>query len=257
MTLGILARERSGEGQSLESSMIVSNLYHNYRDAQSYLGVSLRPVVDHFQYGTGATYRLYECAPIGADDPQPSATANPDPRWVFLAAVEDDEFAGFCAVAGRDDLAADPRFATRDARAEHRDELSGILEGIFLGRSAPEWEARCLEAGVGCAMADGTSHYAFVYTDPQALAIGLMTEAHHPSFGGKYYRHKPLVDLSATPGPVRSFCELGEYTRPLLRELGYDEATMAELADAQVVSWPGDRSSDAATEMVDTKQSGA
>jgi crotonobetainyl-CoA:carnitine CoA-transferase CaiB-like acyl-CoA transferase len=124
MMLGILAKERGGEGQSLESSMIASNLYHNYRDAQAHAGVSLRPVVDHFQYGTGATYRLYECAPRGPEQPLPASTSNPDPRWVFLAAVEDDEFARFCELAERGDLAADPKFGTKSARAEHRAELA-------------------------------------------------------------------------------------------------------------------------------------
>ncbi len=254
MMLGILAKERSGDGQSLESSMIVSNLYHNYRDAQSHAGVSLRPVVDHFQYGTGATYRLYECAPRGPEQPLPAPTSNPDPRWVFLAAVEDDEFARFCKVADRGDLAADPKFATKAARAEHRAELEGALEGVFLTRPAQDWEQRCFDEGVGCALADGTSHFAFVYTDPQAVEIGLMTASEHPSFGGTYYRHKPLVDLSATPGPVRSYCELGEYTRPLLRELGYDDQAMAELAEAEVVSWPGDLSVTAEGKMVDSTE---
>jgi crotonobetainyl-CoA:carnitine CoA-transferase CaiB-like acyl-CoA transferase len=81
-----------------------------------------------------------------------------------------------------------------------------------------------------------------------------MTASEHPSFGGKYYRHKPLVDFTATPGPVQSFCELGEYTRPLLRELGYDDQAMADLAEAEVVSWPGDRSAMAEAKLVDSTE---
>ena len=258
MALGLLSRERTGVGPNIESAMIASNIYHNYRDAQSYDGVSLRPEVDHLQFGTGATYRLYECAPAGPDEPAPAPTANQDPRWVFFAAVEDDEFARFCEVVDRGDLLADERFATRDTRATHRDELSVVLEQLFLTRPAIVWEQTLLAAGVGCVMADEMSHYAFVYEGPQAVALGLMTDADHLSFGGRYYRHKPLVHFSATPGRARPFCELGEHTRTLLRELGYDEGTMAELAEAQVVGWPGDRSASSDAGMVDsTEKTGA
>jgi crotonobetainyl-CoA:carnitine CoA-transferase CaiB-like acyl-CoA transferase len=64
-----------------------------------------------------------------------------------------------------------------------------------------------------------------------------MTE--HPSLG-KYWRHAPLLRFSETPGAVTTLSEQGEYTRALLGELGYDEASMDELKTAGVVSWRED-----------------
>jgi crotonobetainyl-CoA:carnitine CoA-transferase CaiB-like acyl-CoA transferase len=237
MMLGLFARERTKVGQHLESWMIVSNMYLNAEDAISYEGKPPRREVDPLQLGLGPTYRLYKTGPVGADA-QLSPHANQTPEWVFLAAEDDDEFAKFCTVAGREALASDSRFVTRAARDEHRAALEGELEALFATRSAPEWEHAMVPAGVGCVMADAASHFAFLYDDEQAKAINIMTTAHHPSFGGTYYRYAPLLQFSKTPGVAGAFCEFGEHTRSILTELGYSEAEMEQLKEDGVVAWP-------------------
>jgi len=221
--------------------MILSNFYLNCEDAFSYAGKPQRPPVDHLQLGTGPTYRLYETAPAGPDF-RPEPYENPDPRWVFLSAVQDDEFARFCGVAGRDDLVADARFATRLAREQNRSALEAELESVFRTRTAQEWETRLLGAGVGCVTADAMSHFAFVYKDPQARALDMMVKTKHPSFGGAYWRHAPAIRFSQTPGQAGPYCETGEHTRAILKELGYEEAAMKQLKEAGVITWPADQS---------------
>ena len=58
MMLGLFARHRTGEGQHVESAMIVSNLYLNCEDALSYEGKPSRPPVDRRQLGTAAMHRV-------------------------------------------------------------------------------------------------------------------------------------------------------------------------------------------------------
>jgi crotonobetainyl-CoA:carnitine CoA-transferase CaiB-like acyl-CoA transferase len=87
-------------------------------------------------------------------------------------------------------------------------------------------------------VADARSHFSFLYMDAQADAIDMMVRAEHPSFGGTYWRYAPVVQLSETPAVVTTFCELGEHSRAILGELGYDDAQMAQLYDAKVVTWP-------------------
>ncbi len=241
MMLGLFAQHRTGEGQLVESAMILSNLYINFEDALSYEGKPSRPPVDQRQLGTGATYRLYETARVGPEF-TPETSANADPHWDFLAAKSDDECAQLCQVAGRDDIAADPRFGSAAARAEHRAELEAVLEELFLTRTAQAWETELLGVGVGCVTADAVSHFAFLYEDEQAKAIDYMVRAEHPSFGGTYWRYAPLLQFSATPGLARPYCEQGEYTRSILDELGFSEAEMADLREAKVVAWPVDES---------------
>ena len=78
LMLGLFERHRSGQGQYIESAMILSNLYLNLEDAFSFAGKAPRPAIDYRQLGTGATYRLYETAPIEpGTERQPYE--NPDP----------------------------------------------------------------------------------------------------------------------------------------------------------------------------------
>ena len=242
LMMALFARHRTGRGQYAESSMIVSNIYLNFEDALSYEGKPPRVSVDQRQFGTGATYRLYETAPRPAGAAPLEPFRNPDPRWVFLSAEGDEAFARFCQVAGRGDLATDERFASATQRVAHRATLEALLEELFLTRSAEEWEGSLLAAGVGCITADSMSNFAFLFRDPQALANETMVETEHPSFGGRYWRHAPMITFSETPGVARPHCELGEHTRSILEELGYDEAEMAALRDGDVVAWPGARS---------------
>jgi crotonobetainyl-CoA:carnitine CoA-transferase CaiB-like acyl-CoA transferase len=239
MVLGLFAAHRTGASQYVESAMVVSNLYLNCEDALSYEGKPPRPPVDRFQLGTGATRRIYETAPVGSEVVV-APYANPDPHWVCLVAVHDDEFARFCAVAGRDDLPGDPRFATERARAEHRAALEAELEPVFRTRTADDWETSLQAAGVGCVKADAMSHFAFLYEDAQAQAIDMMVRTEHPAFGGAYWRYAPVFGFSDTPGQARPYCELGEHSRAILAELGYDDDEIRGLKDADVVTWPAE-----------------
>jgi crotonobetainyl-CoA:carnitine CoA-transferase CaiB-like acyl-CoA transferase len=236
MMLGLFARHRTGVGQYVESAMIVSNIYLNYEDALSYEGKLPRPAVDRRQFGISATHRLYECAAI---DPSVARAPheNPDPRWVMLAADDDAAFASLCRVSDRDELASDARFATAPAREKNRAELEELLTQVLLTRTAPDWETMLLGAGVGCVVADAMSHFAFLYEDPQAGAIDMMTRVEHPSFG-PYWRYAPVLQFSETPSRALPFAELGEHTRPILRDLGYDDSEIDRLLAEDVV---GDR----------------
>jgi crotonobetainyl-CoA:carnitine CoA-transferase CaiB-like acyl-CoA transferase len=239
MMMALYSQRRTGQGQYAESAMIVSNIYLNYEDALAYEGKPKRRAVDKGQHGLGATYRLYKTAPVADPSAIPSY-ANPDPRWVFLVADKDAEFERFCKVAGREDLARDPRFATRKARAENDAALAEQLEAVFLTQPAKAWESNLLAADVGCVAADEMSHFAFLYRDPQAQAVGMMSMAEHPAIGGKYWRYAPMLKFSETPGHGGSFCEFDEHTTAVLTELGYDQAAISELQNSGVVASQAD-----------------
>ena len=88
----------------------------------------------------------------GMNGAQPERDGNRDPRmaphgvfrsagedrWVSLAVRDDTEWQLLCAVIGRPELAADPRFATLDGRKHHKDDLESIITAWTLTRSSEE-----------------------------------------------------------------------------------------------------------------------
>lgn len=236
MMMGLFAKHRTGKGQYVEPAMIVSNIYLNFLDALDYPGKPSRRPIDALERGIGATYRLYETAPVTKGTVIPPF-ANQNPHWLFLAVDKDDEFVRLCRAVGREDIGGDARFASEQSRWDNRVALAGVLEPLFLTRTAQEWEDSLLAAGLGCIVADAMSNFAFLYEDSQAKALGLTTEIEHPSIG-RYYRHTPLLHFSQTPGVATCMSTQGEYTQQILAELGYNEKAMEELRADGVVSWP-------------------
>jgi crotonobetainyl-CoA:carnitine CoA-transferase CaiB-like acyl-CoA transferase len=225
--LGLGARLFTGKGQYLETTMINSIVYCNSDDAFDYEGKPPRVEPDHMQLGLQATYRLYEAKE----------------GWVFLAAPWDDEFRSFCSTVGCDGLLGDARFSSAGARYEHRVGLGDLLEPIMRSATATEWEKRLTAAGVACVRADGLGHKRFLHQDPHTKAIGFMVPTRHPLFedqarDGIYWRHRPVTEFSLTPcDEGKPYATLGEHTRSILHELGYDDGDTARLKSSQIVNW--------------------
>ena len=75
------------------------------------------------------------------------------------------------------------------------------------------------------------------YADhPHAKANALSVEVEHPLIG-KYLRYGGLVELSLTPGIYRTSIQVGQHTKPLLREIGYDEQQIEDLGTRGIVQW--------------------
>ena len=116
--------------------------------------------------------------------PQRQGNAHPSivPYQVFesadghlvLAVGNDGQFARFCAVAGRADLATDPRYATNTERVRHRDELVAVVQQLLRARGTADWVDALEAAGVPCAPILDVGQ---VFADPQVVARGMRRPA--------------------------------------------------------------------------------
>lgn len=218
--LGLYARDRFGEGQYIQTTMLGANAYANADDFFSFDGKPERRIPDGDGYGLGPLYRLYQSKE----------------GWVFLSAESDDEWSALCRVLGRDDLSSDPRFPTATARESNADALAGELKNVFRARPAEEWEKTLTEAGVACVEAEdaGTSR---VFTRlHESGERWYTTEVEHARLG-TFWRYKPVVDFSLTPalvgpGPLR-----GQQTQSIMAELGYPPGRIADLKEQRVIDW--------------------
>jgi crotonobetainyl-CoA:carnitine CoA-transferase CaiB-like acyl-CoA transferase len=225
LLLALFHRNRTGEGQSMWASIFHGSMLYT---ADSWLAAdgtaSPRPVLDREQLGLGPLYRLYETRD----------------GWLQLAAVREEHWPALCGVLRREDLVADPRFATAAARAEHRSELTAVLAGAFLADHAPSWRRALDAAGVPAEVSVDTCDGETVLFDDDLVSLGLVTEYEHPLLG-RVRQFGNLITFSDTPGkPARPVPMVGQHTREILAELGYDEAAIDGLRARGIVSWPGD-----------------
>ena len=228
LLLGLYARERTGEGQYVESTMINANAYLNVDDFYWHEGKQPRPLPDRDGYGLHALYRLYRAKG----------------GWVFLACPFENEWEALCRVLDQPELRPglrdDPHFSSSQAREKHDDDLADELSRVFAAAEPLYWEDLLTAADVACVRAEDRGMYYFFDADPHLRVgkgeSGLLTQVEAPRFG-EFWRYSPVVSFSETsgragPGPLK-----GQHTRAILRELGYAEEQILDLKERKVVDW--------------------
>jgi crotonobetainyl-CoA:carnitine CoA-transferase CaiB-like acyl-CoA transferase len=134
--IGILAalraREATGRGQRVDVTLFGSSVAALVNQASNYLIGGVVP------------------GPMGNAHPNivPYQAFHASDRAFVLAVGNDDLYRRACAAIGRDDLAADLRFATNADRVRNRAALIPALERQFATRTADEWLALLDGAGV-------------------------------------------------------------------------------------------------------------
>jgi crotonobetainyl-CoA:carnitine CoA-transferase CaiB-like acyl-CoA transferase len=147
---------------------------------------------------------------------------------VFLAALTQHDWEVLVVALGRDELAADERFATDAARREHDDALIDELASVLATRDALHWEYALSALGIGCAATASTPLQGFTSLDLGLRASGLTVAVEHPTLG-TLVRSGPPATFSATPAVVAPGTIHGQNTVAVLHELGYDDATIDDL----------------------------
>ena len=97
---------------------------------------------------------------------------------IILAVGNDTQFASFCRVAGRPELATDPRFRTNPERVKHRPVLVPIVQDIVRQRKSRDWIEHLEAASVPCGPINDMEE---VFEDPHVRHRGLRVEIPHPS----------------------------------------------------------------------------
>ena len=213
--VGLHARERTGRGQYVETTMLTSMAYAVSEWSLQYAGKPDR-LPDPGQHGFGALHRLY-----------PTADG-----WLYLECHRPREWRALCAEVDPA-LAEDPRFADATARARNDAELTRELAERLAGRPAQEWESPLQAAGAPAVRADGIDHERFMLGHPHCRENRIAVEADQPGTPLSW-RSGPVIEFEGAPTPVRPAGELGARTQAVLRELGYAEARIAELAERGV-----------------------
>ncbi|HLJ33718.1 MAG TPA: CoA transferase [Ktedonobacteraceae bacterium] len=100
--------------------------------------------------------------------------------YIVVSCGNDRLYQSFCRLIGRDDLAADPRFATNPQRVRNRKELIPVLQERFVQRDTADWLDELRATGIPCGPINTVSQ---VYNDEQLKARGFVWECEHPTAG--------------------------------------------------------------------------
>jgi len=221
-TIAILAalaeRERTGKGQHIDMALLDCQVAMLANQNMNYLVSGQPPGRMGNAHPNIAPYQAF-------------ATAD---GHVILAVGNDRQFARFCAVAGRPELARDVRFARPRTRVENRAALIDIITPIMAARASADWLAALEEAGVPCGPINTLEQ---VFEDEQVIHRGLRREVPHALAGAVPQVANPIrlggVPLDHDVGPPA----LGEHTNAVLHDqLGLDEGEIAALRQAGVVA---------------------
>jgi crotonobetainyl-CoA:carnitine CoA-transferase CaiB-like acyl-CoA transferase len=199
----LLAREKSGNGCRVETSLLQATLSFIGETAAGYLRTGNVP--NRMARVKNAHAFAFVCK-----DGLPLAIhcSVPEKFWLALLKTTD-----------RMDIGADERFKSREARRQNYEALEQALAPTFQSKSRKEWLA-CLEANDVPAVP--LYNIAEVLDDPQVKHLALTETVEHPTAGalkfvGGPVRYDNLAKVKSLPPPL-----VGEQSGKILRELGYD-----------------------------------
>lgn len=195
----------------------------------------------------GALTSLVACEPFDAFEQigMPTRTGSFVPRlapfgifrsadgWFALCGPTDDFARGVFAAMGRPELAHDPRFADRDGRVSHHEEVHALIAQWSVELPTAEIVARFDAEGVPAAPVRSTGE---AVRDPLVLERGEVVPLAHPVYGvteGLYGSGLPIVFSASETSLDRPAPALGEHTDTVLSDLlGYTPDRIGELRRA-------------------------
>jgi len=203
LMLALYHRERTGEGQQLDASLLAGQLcIQSFNITGSLFNDSWVPP-RRPRAGTSATWQVYK----GSDGKHFVIGMNGQ-RW----------WPGICKALGKTEWLTDERFSTVAARIANAPALIGEFDAIFATKTADEWVKLFSEADL---MAARVNDYAEVAQDPQNQENGYITEVERPDGPPVKMVGLPVI-FGKTPGRIRSLApEFGQHTEEVLLEAGY------------------------------------
>ena len=212
----LLEREVSGQGQWVQSSLLMS-------------GIALLD----FQ---AARYLMKgEVAPqVGNDHPtsMPTSAYTTADGHINVAASGEGMWKRLCQAIARPDLLVRPEFEGAENRAKNRSALNAEMNAALTAKKSEEWIALLNAASVPCGPIYSIDQ---VFADPQVQHLQAAAMLKHPALGEIRVINQ-AVGLSRTPATMASATpEIGQHTDEVLAEAGYSESEIAQFRKSKII----------------------
>jgi crotonobetainyl-CoA:carnitine CoA-transferase CaiB-like acyl-CoA transferase len=191
------ARDVTGKGQQVDTSLFESSLFMLANVASNYL----------IGGGRGARYGN------GHPNIVPYTVYNAKDASIAVAVGNDAQFARFAELLGHSEWAEDPRFTTNKDRVNNRDAIDGLINETLAKAPADDWIGKLLGNGIPCGRINSVAE---ALETEQAKARDMVASLEHPTAGLLRLLGAPFK-FSGTPTSIRRPPPLlGEHTDDVL-----------------------------------------
>lgn len=203
-------RAQTGEGQFIDTSLYEAAITHTYWQSAIAFATQISPGPMGSAHPLNAPYQAFETKD----------------GWITLGAANQKNWERLVELIDAQALRTDPRFLTNADRMAHRGELEESLNRIFRQKTSNAWLELLEKGGFP---AGPVSSIKDMHEDPQTIAREMVVTTDHP-LAGKTGAIGLPVKFSKTPGAItRPAPLLGQHTREILAEYGYDSAEIEQL----------------------------
>jgi formyl-CoA transferase len=209
-------RERTGKGSHVSSNLMANGVWASGVLAQAKLCGAKFGERRPRERALNAVTNHYKCK---------------DGRWLMLSLLnEDKQWPVLARCLGREDLIADARFATRPDRHARSLELIKIFDEIFLTKDLAEWrkilDGNGLVFGVVGILDD-------IPNDRQMIENEVLVPFENDTM---LTINSPIWVDGVKKIPPRRAPDIGEHSDEVLREAGYDDASIQKLRASGAVA---------------------
>jgi crotonobetainyl-CoA:carnitine CoA-transferase CaiB-like acyl-CoA transferase len=219
ISAALFARERTGKGQLVSTSLLRQGVYTLSFD----LSVAMR---------FGMSMGVADRSTMG--NPCINCYRDGAGQWFWIVGLEGDRhWPPLARAVGHPEWIEDERFATLESRAQNAGELIAMLDEIFATRSREEW-AKVFETEEDLWWAPVQS-LDDVIADEQVHAAGGFVDV--PDEGGTTLLPATPVDFGDSPLAPRCMApSQGQHTDEILAELGHDSDAIGALRERGIVA---------------------
>jgi crotonobetainyl-CoA:carnitine CoA-transferase CaiB-like acyl-CoA transferase len=217
LMVALFHRERTGEGQEVDASLLGGQLCIQTFNITDYLWSN----------------KLRGRVPRAGNNPTWSIYKGSDGKWFCIGMNRQRYWAGICDVLSNPDWIMDERFATLEGRLEHREELFARFDELFATKPAAHWVRLFSDADL---LATPVNDYSDVAQDPQVVENGYITDVERGNGDPPLKMVGLPVIFSKTPGRIKSLApEFGQHTEEVLLEYGFSWDELEELRAAGAI----------------------
>lgn len=208
--VALLEREASGKGQWLHTSLFESMIY--MMDFQT-----SRFLIDGEVAKQAGNYHPTSI---------PTGVYKARDGYMNIAVFGSKIWERFCNILGMPEWVTDERYHDKASRSVNRDSLNAEINHRLAAQDRTYWIERFNEGGVACGVINNLQE---VFEDPQVQHLNIVKDVVSDRLGKQRMVGQP-VQLSRTPSSIARSAPLrGEHTIEILKDLGYDDAVLAQM----------------------------